>query len=172
MIQLRDKSSRSCAMIKTAKALKSVCREYKALFIVNDRIDVAAACDADGVHIGQGDLDLNAARQILGYGKAVGVSVTTIRQARRAKSRGADYLGAGPVFTTPIKSGRPARGISLLEKIKPLNIPFLAIGGIDTKNVARLTGRGIHSIAVIRAVCLAHDKARAAGILKKALIGT
>jgi len=170
MIQLRDKRSPVPEVMKKAKALAAICRRRNVPLIINDRVEVAAAVDADGVHIGQGDLGVAAAKRLLGPGKIVGVSITNIAQAKRAKLEGASYVGAGPVFGTPIKPGRPAKGIALLEEVARLGIPLLAIGGLDSRNVRGLTERGIRSIAVIRAVCSARDKFAATKRLKEALI--
>ena len=169
IIQLRDKRSPVPDVVKMAKALAALCRRHDVPFIVNDHVEAAVAANADGVHIGQGDIGVAAAKKLLGPGKIVGVSATSIAQAKKAKHEGASYIGGGPVFKTPIKQARTAKGIALLEKIKLLGIPMLAIGGIDDRTVLSLTKRGIRSIAVIRAVCAERDKFAATKRLKEAL---
>lgn len=170
MIQLRDKRSGVPRMIKKAASIAAMCRRNGVRFIVNDRAEVAAAVNADGVHLGQGDLGIAAARKLLGRGKLIGISVTDLAQARKARDEGASYLGAGPVFGTPLKPDRKARGVRFAASVSRLGLPFFAIGGIGPTNVSRLTERGIRSIAVIRAVCSASDKRAATSILKEALI--
>jgi thiamine-phosphate pyrophosphorylase len=170
MIQLRDKRASVPEFIRKAGPLAAICRKSGVPFIVNDRVEVAAAVGADGVHLGQGDLGAAAAKRVLGPGKLIGVSITNLSQARQAKLEGASYIGAGPVFGTPVKPSRKAKGIAFLEEASRLGIPLLAIGGIDSGNVGRLTERGIRSIAVIRAICSSRDKFAATRRLKEALI--
>jgi len=170
MVQLRDKESSPKEMLKAARAIGHIAKRHKVPFIINDRLDVALAVDADGVHIGQGDVDISLAKKLLGKDKLIGLSVSDIGQAKKAKREGASYVGAGPIFKTPIKGHRPAKGVRLLEDIKRLNIPFFAIGGITGKNISRLTDKGFKRIAVIRAVCESGDRFKATKLLKKALV--
>jgi thiamine-phosphate pyrophosphorylase len=121
MIQLRDKRSSTKEVIKTALELKKLTERYGAELIINDRIDVAAAVNSDGVHIGRSDMSARTARKLIGPGKIIGVSAGSLAEARRAKASGADYIGAGPIFKTPIKASKEACGIGLLKKLRLLN---------------------------------------------------
>jgi len=169
VIQIRDKKSPVSEIVKAAMAVKRMAGPRGVPVIVNDRIEAAVAADADGLHIGQGDLDIKSARRILGKGKVIGVSVGTFEEARRAKSEGADYLGVGPIFKTPVKGEKKPKGLGLVEAVKRLDIPFFAIGGIDFKNARKLAKRGFRDIAVIRAVCRARNPAAAVKRLKEIL---
>jgi len=169
VIQIRDKKSPVAEVVKAAKAIKRIAGPRGVPVIVNDRLEAAVAADADGLHTGQGDLDIRLAREILGRDKIIGVSVTSAYEARKAKAAGADYLGAGPIFKTPIKSGKKPKGLGLLEAVKRMDIPFFAIGGIDFKNARKLAKKGFKSIAVIRAVCQARNPAAAVRKLKEIL---
>ena len=170
IIQLRDKKSVTNRLVKTARVLKQMAARHNALLIVNDRVDVAAAIGADGVHIGQGDISVRTARSILGSSAIIGASADNVKDALAAKSDGADYIGVGPIFRTPIKINRKAKGIRVLKSLKRVGIPLFAIGGIDLKNVRMLTADGFKRIAVIRAVTGSRDPISAARDLKKALI--
>lgn len=169
MLQLRSKGSCVKDMIRKARILKRLAKRYGVPFIVNDRLDVAISVDADGLHIGQGDVGLPLARAMMGPDKIIGLSVNSLRQAKLAKKRGADYLGIGPVFKTPVKIGKKAAGLGLLSTVKHIGIPAFAIGGIDCGNVLSLTKRGFRRVAVIRAACQAADPFEAAKQLKEAL---
>lgn len=168
MIQLRCKGLDTVEAVKTAKAIRRITLR-RADFIVNDRLEIAAASGADGLHIGKGDVDIKLARRFLGQKKIVGVSASGFKEALRAKKSSATYLGAGPVFKTPIKQGKRPGGLRLLDDIRKLNIPFFAIGGIDERNIKKLTSRGFKSVAVIRAVSDSSDPFLAVRRLKEAL---
>jgi len=170
MLQLRSKNSSTEETLKTALALKTLTGRYKVPLIINDRVDVAAAVDSDGVHIGQADLRVKAARKILGNSKLIGVTAAGLSEARRAKEEGADYIGVGPVFKTPVKASRKAVGAGLLRKIRKLRVPIIAIGGIDCENISGLTRIGFKRIAVIRAVCSSDKVSRSTRKLKEAII--
>lgn len=167
IIQLRCKDLDTPEAVKTAEALRRITLG-RAVFIVNDRVDIAVASGADGLHIGRGDVSPFLARKLLGK-KVLGISASSIKEAKLAKKTGASYLGVGPVFQTPIKRGRRPGGVALLEKVKKLKIPFFAIGGIDEKNITGLVSRGFCRVAVIRSVCAAPDPYFAARRLKEAL---
>jgi len=169
MLQLRDKSSAFAAALRRAKALKALAAPYGAPVIMNDRLDVAVAAGCDGLHIGRGDIDISLARKFFKKGAIVGVSAKTVAQAREAKKKGADYLGMGPIFKTPIKRDQKPKGSALLRAVRRLGIPVFAIGGIDRGNAAQLARQGFKKIAVIRAVCAAKDPYRATRRLKEAL---
>ena len=169
MIQLRAKGSSISDMIKLASAVKKIAARYKKTFIINDRLEVALAVGADGIHLGKGDVSVRIARRLLGRSKLIGVSVKSIKDAQNAMIEGADYLGAGAVFKTPIKRIYKPKGFSLIGRLKKIGLPFFAIGGIDCGNIGRLAGRGFKNVAVIRAVCKAQDPGRATIMLKEAI---
>ncbi len=154
LIQLREKEGDTCELVETAKKMQKVCQNCGAFFVVNDRVDVAAAAGADGVHLGQDDLSPRMARAILGPGKIIGVSVGDLDQARDAISEGADYLGLGLAYPTLSKDCTvPAGGPSLIAEIAPkINIPVLAIGGITPENTLPLLKAGASGVAVISSV--------------------
>lgn len=169
LIQFRDKGPASKREIATARAIRGIARRHKAPFIVNDNAGLALATGADGLHIGQGDIGISLARKLMGGNSLIGVSVKNYGQAVRAKAKGADYLGAGPVFKTPIKAHLKPKGFRFLKEIERVRMPFFAIGGINLKNAASLAREGFRNIAVIRSVCEARDASRAAKKLKEAL---
>ncbi|MDD5495924.1 MAG: thiamine phosphate synthase [Candidatus Omnitrophica bacterium] len=169
IIQLRAKNVAFEKAIDLSRRLKRLGRKYGALFIINDRIDLALKSGCDGLHIGQGDMDLALAKRLLATDQLIGVSIKNFTQAVKAKGSGADYLGVGPVFKTPIKSHLRPRGLKLVNMVKMLNIPFFAIGGINIKNISGLKSAGIRSVAVIRAVCKAKDVRKETLSLKESL---
>lgn len=169
MLQLRSKHSSTEEALRTASALKRLTGRYRVPLIINDRVDVAAAVDSDGVHIGRADLRVSVARKILSPGKLIGVTAACLAEAKRAKREGADYVGVGPVFKTPIKASRKALGVGLLKKIRNLRIPIIAIGGIDSKNISKLAQSGFKRVAVIRAVCSSPEALRSTRKLKEAI---
>ena len=144
LLQLRDKTSSRQEVLKFACKLAKHLVLTKTLFIINDYADVASACGADGVHLGQGDISLKQARKILGKDKLIGISCHNLSQALKAQKAGADYLGIGPVFATVTKPG--GRGIGL-EKAAALEakikIPYFVIGGINAENIGKVTSRGV-----------------------------
>jgi thiamine-phosphate pyrophosphorylase len=152
IVQYREKSKSDEEMIEEARQIKELCGN-KAFFLVNDRVDIALAADADGVHLGQEDLDVKTARRILGK-KLLGVTVHNIDEARRAAEEGADYLGVSPIFQTTTKAdaGRPC-GVGLIEKITDeIDLPIVAIGGITKENTPQVIRAGAKSVAAISAV--------------------
>lgn len=167
-VQLREKEADASRIIAAARGISRICREAGVLFIINDRVDIAAAVDADGVHLGQDDLPIEEARKILGWSKLIGLSTHSIEQALDAQERGADYIGVGPVFATPTKEGRPAVGLELVRAVQDrIRIPFVAIGGIDLNNCAQALQAGARRIAAVRALAGAPDVYRAAGSLSQ-----
>ncbi len=154
IIQLREKNISSRDFLKIALEIKKIFKEYKGrLFIINDRVDIALACGADGVHLGQEDMPADAARKILGPDAVIGVSVSKVSQAVKAESDGASYLGAGAVYRTPTKPGSGAIGLEGVEKIsKAVKIPVIAIGGIKHENVAGVIAAGAAGVAVVSEV--------------------
>lgn len=169
MIQLRDKRSSTKEVIMTALALRRLTKRYGVPLIINDRIDVAVAVNSDGLHIGQADLKAGLVKKIIGKDKLLGVSVADLSEAKRAKKSGADYVGAGPIFKTPIKASRKAIDMKVLKKIRNLHIPIIAIGGIGLNNISGLVRNGFKSVAVIRAVCASQDPLAATMKLREAL---
>jgi thiamine-phosphate pyrophosphorylase len=169
MIQYRDKDSDDADFLSTASRLRAVCREKGVPFIVNDRADIAGEVDADGVHLGQKDLSIREARQMLGSVKIIGKSSNTVDQAQRAEEEGADYAGIGPIFHTLSKEIVGPIGLDVVRQAKDkLRIPFFLIGGITEENIDQIIEAGGRRIAVISAVVLSDEvKAAAARLLKK-----
>lgn len=153
IVQLREKNASTKKFIELAKVLKEICSQYDALFIINDRIDVAMAVGADGVHLGQDDMDIYTARKILGDAAIIGISTHKPEDAINAINHGADYIGVGPVFTTPTKPGREAVGFEYVKwAAENVDIPFFAIGGINIDNLNQVIEAGASRIAVVRAI--------------------
>ena len=166
-IQLRDKLATDEDMTRQAKALLRVARAHQVPLIVNDRIAVAKQSGADGLHLGQDDGSLAAAKAVLGEHRIYGRSTHSPEQALGAEKEGFDYIGIGPVFETPTKAGRPAVGIELVRYAAAnIGIPFVAIGGIDSGNIGPVRRAGARAVAVVRAVMDAADPRKAARELK------
>ena len=170
-IQFRQKQGSTRELIETACQMKELCTRAGVIFIVNDRIDIAMASNADGVHLGQDDFPILLARRFLGYDRIIGGSAGNISEAIRCVDEGADYIGFGPVYQTQSKDDAgPATGIMIMRQlIKEIHCPVIAIGGMNERNVPEIIGAGAHGIAVISAVCCAEDPEKAACILKGAL---
>ena len=154
IIQYREKGGSTGDMIKEAKATGELCKKNNVLFIINDRVDIVLAVDADGVHLGNKDMTYSIARKILGSKKIIGLTVHNIREAVEAERIGADYVGVSPIFETKTKldAGRPA-GLKLIKDIKKaIKIPFVAIGGINENNIGSVIEAGARSIAAISAI--------------------
>ena len=149
--------------LQQAQALRQLCSRYGALFLVNDRIDIALAVDADGVHLGQGDLPPALARQLLGPEKLIGRSTHALAQLQQAMRDGCDYVGVGPVNATPTKPGREPVGLDYVRQAAAESaIPFFAIGGIERANLQVVLDTGATQVAVVRAITEAADPAQAA----------
>ncbi|BBO16867.1 thiamine phosphate synthase [Candidatus Brocadia pituitae] len=152
-IQLREKTMSDHEFLIIARQVRKVTAQSKTVFIVNDRVEIARKADADGLHIGQSDIDITTARNILGHNKIIGVSTHTISQARRAQQSGADYIGAGPVFSTATKSYEPPVGLDYVQQVKKeITIPFVAVGGINIGNVQEVLHAGGRRIAICSAI--------------------
>ena len=164
MIQLRDKTPDLRRLLPQARRIRAVCRAHGALFIVNDRLDLALAAGADGVHVGQDDLPATVARRLLGPDLILGVSTHDLAQAGAAVNAGADYIGFGPMFGTRTKeTGYTPRGTAMLREIRDtVRVPIVAIGGITLENVGEVIAAGADAPAVISAVAGAPDVAAAA----------
>ncbi len=172
VLQLREKNMSAKKVLELGKKLKLLCSEYGAIFIVNDRIDIAAVLDADGVHLGQDDLDVKSAREILGKDKIVGISTHAPEQALKAVADGADYIGVGPVFATPTKEGRIPVGLDYVKwASENIDIPAFAIGGIDEENIDEVLNAGAKRVAVVRAIINAKSPQKAAQSFCKTLNG-
>jgi len=163
VVQLREKIMPLSDLYPVALALRRRCREAGCLFIVNDRVDLALAVEANGVHVGQDDLPAREARRLLRPGMILGVSTHDESQARRARDDGADYVAVGSMFPTGSKTGFRLVGPDLLRRVRPeIRVPLVAIGGITVDNVAEVIRAGADAVAVISAVCASPDPAAAA----------
>jgi thiamine-phosphate pyrophosphorylase len=153
LVQLRMKDATDDAILATAHRFMAACAGYGALFILNDRPDLVVAAGADGVHVGQDDMPVARARELIGDGRLVGLSTHNPAQIDGAAAAGPDYIGVGPVHATPTKPGRPAVGLDLVRyAAEHASMPFFAIGGIDRSNVTSVVAAGASRIAVVRAL--------------------
>lgn len=161
-IQLREKNLLYDSFAEEAKKIKEITSRYRIPFVINDNIEVALAVGADGVHVGQGDMNAKSVRKIIGDDKILGVSVQTVRQALLAQENGADYIGVGAVFSTNTKSDADNVSRETLKAIcDSVDIPVVAIGGINENNISLLKDTGIDGVAVISAVFAKSDAAAA-----------
>jgi thiamine-phosphate diphosphorylase len=158
LLQLRAKAIIPVEFLRLAYATRSLTRSYGCRLIVNDRVDIALACEADGVHLGQEDLPLRAARKLVGD-RIIGISTHDVGQAKEAEERGADYIGFGPMFGTTTKAtGYDARGLEMLHQVREaVRIPIVAIGGITEANIAEVWQAGADSAAIISDLLGADD---------------
>ena len=158
LVQYRHKTADDIIRLEEAKKLKELCRTYGALFIVNDRIDIALAVNADGVHLGQQDTPVAIARQLLGPQRLIGRSTTNPEEMQKAIAEGVDYIGVGPVYQTPTKQDKPAVGLEYVKHAaNNCSIPWFAIGGIDTNNINDVIDAGAARIAVVRSLMQAEQ---------------
>ena len=162
-IQFRQKSGPTREMIEVARQMKDLCKDAGVTFIVNDRVDVAIAADADGVHLGQDDFPIPLARRLLGRDKIIGGSAATPEEAQICLSEGAEYVGFGPVYPTASKDDAgPVSGVDILKQVvEKIPLPIIAIGGVSADNTPELLQAGAHGIAVISAVCCHEDPKQA-----------
>ena len=157
-IQLREKKLDEGSFLEEAKEIQKLCKEYNVPFVINDNVEIALEMDADGVHVGQSDMEAGDVRAKLGPDKIIGVSAQTVEQALLAQERGADYLGVGAVFHTDSKADAADVDHETLKAIcEAVDIPVIAIGGISKDNVGELAGSGICGIAVISAIFAEKD---------------
>lgn len=157
-VQLREKNLGFNEFVALGKELKVVTDKYNIPFVINDNIEVAIACDADGVHVGQSDMEASNVREKIGTNKILGVSVQTVKQAMIAEKNGADYLGVGAVFSTSTKLDATDVTFDTLKEIcKVASIPVVAIGGINKENILKLSGSGVDGVAVISAIFAEDD---------------
>ena len=157
-VQLREKELGEADFLAEAIEMKKLCKKYGAVFIVNDNLEVAIKSNADGIHVGQQDMNAKDVRRLIGDDKILGVSVHTIDQALTAEKSGADYLGVGSVFTTTTKPDATVVSYETLALIcKAVSVPVVAIGGINKDNILRLSGSGVDGVAVVSAIFSARD---------------
>jgi thiamine-phosphate pyrophosphorylase len=177
VIQFRDKAlAQRRDRFELAEKLRALCKQHGVLFIVNDYLEVAMACNADGVHLGQDDMDTKTVKTILhqnGVGNfLIGRSTHSLEQAQKAEQEGADYIGIGPMYATPTKPSYTPVGLELVRQVtSQVAVPHVAIGGIEANNVEAVLEAGAQRVAVVRAVCGAPDIREAARNLKAMLHG-
>ena len=172
-IQYRQKSGSTREMIHIATQMKRVCSDQGVPLIVNDRVDVAIAARADGVHLGQDDFPIPLARELLGQEMIIGASASNMEEVEKCLLDGADYVGFGPVYPTASKDDTGSvKGIdSLVQVVKAVTIPIIAIGGINIDNVSEILQTDVHGIAVISSVCCQEDPEEATRALYQMLNG-
>lgn len=172
MVQLREKDCSSAEFYQTALRVKNITDQYQVPLIINDRVDIAMAVDAAGVHVGQSDLPAAVVRGIIGPDKIIGVSTATVEEAVKAQEDGADYIGVGAMFVTSTKSNTRSVSMERLAEIRnAVTIPIVAIGGINEKNAAQFCGTGIDGLAVVSAIVAKADIEQAARELKAIFTG-
>ena len=158
MLQLREKEADGKEFLEKAMNLRELTRKYGVKFIINDRIDIAMLCDADGVHVGQSDISADMVRKLIGKEKIIGVSARTVEEAMKAKEDGADYLGVGAMFTTTTKLDAKSVTIDKLKEIKKtVDLPVVAIGGLSLNNIDELKEANVDGYAVVSAILKAND---------------
>ena len=158
IVQLREKNLTTNQYYQLAKQVKEITDVYQVPLIIDDRLDVCLAVDASGLHIGDDELPVSVARQVLGPEKILGVTAKTVKRALEAEEGGADYLGTGAIFPTTTKENAPITLISTLKDIcQTVSIPVVAIGGLTSENIDQLIGKGIAGVAVVRDLMQAED---------------
>lgn len=166
-VQLREKHLNDPDFLQEAKDICALCREYGVPFIVNDNVEVAIACKADGVHVGQEDMEAGRVRKLIGEDMILGVSAHTVEEARKAVENGADYLGLGSVFPTNTKSDVDVMKRETLQAIcSAVDVPIVAIGGINRDNLSSLKGSGVDGVALVSAIFSAENIEEACRELK------
>lgn len=167
VVQYREKNKGYEDMLKEAREVCAVCREYGVPFIMNDSVEIAMAVDADGVHLGLDDGDLKAARELLGEGKIIGASTHNVQEALSAQAQGADYLGCGAVFGSTTKTDISSITPEILAQVtSAVQIPVVAIGGINRDNISMLNGCSLAGAAVVSAIFAQKDIRAAAGEMR------
>lgn len=157
LVQYRDKNVSSKLMCERGKKLFDLCKKYNSIFLVNDRVDIAMAIDADGVHIGQDDMDCKLARKLLRRDKIIGVSTKTLEESKKAVEDGADYLGCGAIYSTDTKDTNILSINSLKEIKKNISIPIYGIGGINTENITNELKELLDGVAVVTSILNSHN---------------
>ncbi|NCO68771.1 MAG: thiamine phosphate synthase [Nitrospirae bacterium CG_4_10_14_0_8_um_filter_41_23] len=152
-VQYRDKEKSRREIYEKAIRLRKLTKDFNAVLIVNDYADIALAVDADGVHLGQDDLPVREAREIMGNNKIIGISTHNLEQAKEAEKGGADYIGFGPIFRTTTKDAGMPKGTDMLKEIKrQVHVPVVAIGGINIENIRSVLDAGVDAVAVASAI--------------------
>lgn len=152
-VQLREKDLDSGAFLQEAREIRALCGQYGVPFIINDNVEAAIACGADGIHVGQADMEAGEVRRRVGDGMILGVSVHTVEEARTAVQNGADYLGLGAVFPTSTKADAEQMPNDMLRAIcEAVDVPVVAIGGINRNNIGQLAGSGVDGVALVSAI--------------------
>ena len=167
-LQIREKDLAQDAFEAEAERLKTLCAQHRVPFVVNDSVEIALQCDADGVHVGQSDIKGRDIRAMIGPDKILGISAGTVEEAVAAENAGADYIGVGAIFTTSTKKN--ARNMTmeqLKEIVSSVSIPVVAIGGISAENILQLRGSGVDGVAVVSAIFAAEDPGKATADLLK-----
>ncbi|MFH1397462.1 MAG: thiamine phosphate synthase [Candidatus Omnitrophota bacterium] len=158
IVQYRDKTSDKKTILKDCLLLKRLFFKTKTIFIINDHVDIASFVNSDGAHLGQADLPIKAARKLLGSRKIIGISCENLKQGLIAQESGADYLGLGPVFATPIKQDSLPVGLNLIKEFNAkIRIPYFVIGGINCHNLGQIKAAGADRVAICRDLCLAKN---------------
>ena len=162
VVQIREKTAETLEFYNLAIKVKEITTKYNVPLIINDRVDVALAIDADGVHVGQSDMPCDITRKLIGENKILGVSAATIEEAKKAENDGADYIGTGAIFPTTTKDDAPnVTKKDLSDIVKSINIPVVAIGGITIENANELKNTGISGLSVVSAIMSADDPKKA-----------
>ena len=167
MVQVREKHGDVCAFIERAQAVKDILKDTDVPLIINDRVDVALAVDADGVHLGQSDMPAIIARELIGPNKILGLSIENEEQLAEADSLPIDYIGLSAIFATPTKTNTKKHwGIDGLKMaLETTSLPIVAIGGINESNIPQLSATGVHGLALVSAICHAEDSKAASEYL-------
>ena len=167
-LQIREKDLAEDAFEAEAERLKTLCAQHGVPFVVNDSVEIALQCDADGVHVGQSDIKGRDIRSMIGPDKILGISAGTVEEAVAAENAGADYIGVGAVFPTGTKKNATPMTMELLKEIvSSVSIPVVAIGGISAENILQLRGSGVDGVAVVSAIFAAEDPGKATADLLK-----
>ena len=168
VVQIREKTAETLDFYNLALKVKEITTKYNVPLIINDRVDVALAIDADGVHVGQSDMPCDVTRRLIGEDKILGVSAATIEEAQKAQKDGADYIGAGAVFPTATKDDAPKiTKKDLKEVVDSIDIPVVAIGGINHDNASKLIDTGIAGLSVVSAIMSSDDPKKSSEELLK-----
>lgn len=167
-VQLREKNLEEEAFFQEARELKFLCQSYGIPLIINDNVNIAVDCGADGVHVGQEDMDVSCVRRLVGEKMILGVSAHSVEEAKKAVEEGADYLGVGAVFPTSTKSDVRGMTKETLQAIcREVDVPVVAIGGINPENIRKLAGSGVDGVALVSAIFSAPDIEEACRYLHK-----
>lgn len=167
-LQLREKNLPEEQFLEEAVKFAELCRNYRVPFIINDNVDIAVKCGADGVHVGQDDMNVSLVRERVGDKMIIGVSVHNVEEAVKAVSGGADYLGIGAVFPTSTKTDANVMSTGVIREIcNAVDVPTVAIGGINSSNIMKLSGSGVDGIAVVSAIFGAESPGNAAAELRR-----